>query len=106
MRGICRIDEEGQAILDNIRFSRNLRNKHFRWVDPLAQALYGDKLLSVNRNNRELVTLDKVTGRMERSAYLGEAPNGPHTVVVVGDFAIISYPGRGGLIFHNLMADS
>lgn len=106
MRGICRIDEDGQMILDSIRFSPNVRNTHFRWVDPLAQALYRDKLLFVNRNNRELVTLDKFTGKIERSVYLGEAPSGPHTVVVVGDVAIISCPARGGLIFHDLKTDN
>ena len=46
--------------------------------------------------------LDKITGCIERSAYLGEAPNGPHSVSVVDDIAIISYPEREGLIFHNL----
>ena len=102
LRGICRVDELGGEMLDNIRFSPNSRNKHFRWVDPLSQALYRDKLLSVNRNNREFVILDKLTGRIERSVYLGEAPNGPHSVAVFGDMAIISYPERGGLTFHNL----
>ena len=103
LRGICRIDELGGEILANLPFPPNSRNIHFRWADPLSQALYGDKLLSVNRNNRELVMLDKLTGRIERSAYLGEAPNGPHSVVVFGDMAIISYPERRGLIFHNLV---
>ena len=105
LRGICRIDELGREILDNFRFEPNRRNKHFRWVDPLSQALYGRKLLSVNRHNRELVILDKRTGRIERSVYLGDASNGPCSVVIVGDLAIVSYPERGGLIFHNLAAD-
>lgn len=60
----------------------------------------------MNRNNRELVTLDKFTGRIDHSVYLGEAPNGPHSVVVIGDTAIISYPERGGLIFHDLAANA
>ena len=102
MRGLCRVDERGQVILDNFRFSRHTRNKHFRWVDPLSQACWRNKLLSVNRNNRELVVLDKLSGRIERSVYLGEAPNGPHSVVVVDDRAIVSYPERGGLIVHDL----
>ena len=105
LRGICLVDELGQEILENFRFAPNARNKYFRWVDPLSQALYRDKLLSVNRNNRELVTLNKLTGRTEHSAYLGEAPNGPHSVVVVNDVAIISYPQREGLIFHDLVAN-
>ena len=102
LRGICRVDELGGGILDNLRLLPNSRNKHSGWADPLSQALYRDNLLSVNRNNRELVTLDKLDGRIERSVYLGEAPNGPHSVVVFGDTAIISYPERGGLIYHNL----
>ena len=102
LRGICRVDELGGDILDNFRFAPNSRNKHFRWADPLSQALYRDKLLSVNRNNRELVTLNKLTGRIERSVYLGEAANGPHSVVVFGDMAVISYPEQEGLIFHDL----
>ena len=102
LRGICRVDELGGEILGNLRFSPNSRNKDFRWVDPLSQALYRNKLLSVNRNNRELVMLDKLTGRIEHSVYLGEAPNGPHSVAVFDDMAIISYPERGGLTFYNL----
>ena len=105
-RGICRIDEQGREILANIRFAPNVSNKHFPWVDPLSQALYGDKLLSVNRNNRELVILDKRSGRIESTIFLGDAPNGPRAVVVVDDSAIISYPERRGLIFHNLCADN
>ena len=106
MRGICRIDEMGGEILANFRFPRHARNRHFRWVDPLSQELYRDKLLSVNRNNCELVTLDRLTGCIERSVYLGEAPNGPHSLAVFGDTAIISYPERGGLLFHDLVRDS
>ena len=105
LRGICRVDELGREIVDEFRFSPNARNKHFRWVDPLSQAIYCDKLLSVNRNNLELVTLDKDTGHVERSVYLGDAPNGPHSVEVFGDLAVISYPGRKGLIFHDLVSE-
>ena len=101
LRGICVVDELGREILDNFRFAPNSKNRYFRWVDSLSQALHRGQLLSVNRNNRELVTLDKRTGRVESSVYLGEASNGPHSVTVFGDVAIISYPGRGGLIFHD-----
>ena len=102
MRGICRIDELGREVLHEIRFQPNTKNPHFRWVDPLSQALYCDKLLSVNRNNRELVTLDRLSGNIEHSLYLGKAPNGPHSVVTLGHVAIVSYPERQGLIFHDL----
>jgi hypothetical protein len=101
-RGICRIDEYGNKILANFRFAPNANNRHFPWVDPLSQALHRDKLLSVNRNNCELVMLDKRSGRIESAAFLGDAPNGPQAVVVIDDVAIISYPARHGLIFYNL----
>ena len=101
LRGICRVDEYGRRILGNFRFAPNSRNRHFPWVDPLSQALYRDKLLTVNRNNCELVMVDRLTGRTERSTYLGEAPNGPHSVAVFGDLVIVSYPERGGLTFHD-----
>lgn len=106
MRGICRTDELARRILADFRFEPNGRNKHFRWVDPLSQALYRDRLLSVNRNNRELVILDKLTGRTEHAVYLGEAPNGPHSVAVFDDLAVVSYPERQGLVFLDLAADS
>ena len=102
MRGICRVHELGTRILGDFRFEPNARNPHFRWVDPLSQALYRDKLLSVNRSNRELVTLDRRNGRSERTVYLGEAPNGPHSVAVFDDLAVVSYPEREGLIFLDL----
>ena len=105
LRGICCVDPLEGRILDDFRFEPNARNRHFRWVDPLSQALYCDKLLSVNRNNRELVTLDKYSGSVKRSRYLGEAPNGPHSIVVLEDLAVVSYPERGGLIFQDLGAD-
>ena len=69
-RGICRIDELGGEILDEMSFAPNSRNVHFRWVDPLSQVLYRGNLLSVNRNNRELVLVDKLTARVEHSVYL------------------------------------
>ena len=102
MRGICRVHELGTRILGDFRFKPNARNPHFRWVDPLSQALYRDKLLSVNRNNRDLVLLDRRSGRSERTVYLGEAPNGPHSVVVFDDLVVVSYPEREGLIFLDL----
>jgi len=49
--------------------------------------------------------LDKRSGSIESVAFLGDAPNGPSSVVVVDDVAIISYPERHGLIFHSLGAD-
>ena len=105
-RGICRVDEYGTRILDEIRFEPNATNAHFRWVDPLSQTLYGGTLLTVNRNTRELVEIEKASGQITRRTYLGDAPNGPRAVVMHNDEAIISYPEREGLIFLNLAAPS
>ena len=102
MRGICRTDELARSILDVFCFEPNARNKHHRWVDPISQALYRDRLLSVNRNNREPVVPDKFTKCIEHAVYLGEAPNGPHSVTVFDDLAVVSYPEREGLIFLDL----
>ena len=104
MRGLCRTDELAQCILDVFSFEPNARNKRHRWVDPLSQVLYRDRLLSVNRNNRERVVLDKSAGCTEHAVYLGEAPNGPHSVTVFDDLAVVSYPEREGLIFLDLTA--
>jgi len=105
-RGICRINESGQEVLANFRFARGAHNKHFPWVDPLSRAVYRDKLISVNRNNCELVVLNMLSGQVENAVFLGDAPNGPRSVVVVDDVAIISYPARQGLIFHSLSQPS
>ena len=104
-RGICKVDEKGQNILANFQFATNARNKYFAWVDPLSQVLHRGKLLSINRNNFELATLDKHTGQMESAIFLGEAPNGPRAIVIIDDEAIISYPNLEGLIFLDLAAN-
>ena len=66
-RGICKVDEDGSAVLADFRFESNGRNKHFPWADPLSQALHRGKLLSTLRNNSELVTLDKQSGVIEET---------------------------------------
>jgi hypothetical protein len=101
-RGICRVDEEGRSVLADFRFTSNGKNTHFPWVDPLSQALYRGKLLSTLRNNSELVTLDKRTGAIEQTLSVSDSPNGPHALVVWNDFAVMSYPSEGALIFHDL----
>lgn len=101
-RGICRVDEFGREIMSNIRFPPNEHNKHFPWADPLSQVLYRETLLSINRNNFELVALNRRTNRIERTEFLGLAPNGPHSIAVMGDEAFVSYPSRQGLIICGL----
>jgi hypothetical protein len=104
-RGICRVEEGGKTVLADFRFTPNDNNTHFKWVDPLSQALYRDKLLSTLRNNGELVTLDKRTGGIESTLTVCESANGPHAVVVWKDVAIMSYPSQRALIFHDLASD-
>lgn len=101
-RGIYRIDTRTYEIIDNIAFKPNPLNEHFEWVDPLSQAIHGDHLLSVNRNNYELAILDLSSGSPIRSIPLGVATDGPRSVVVVRDEAIVSYPGLNGLVFIDL----
>lgn len=101
-RGIYKINEQGTEVLASRSFQPSQYNSRYSWVDPLAQALFEDKLLSVNRNNLELAIMDKYSLVMEETHYLGQAPNGPNGIVVYGKQAIINYPHRGGLLFHDL----
>ncbi|HEY4760580.1 MAG TPA: restriction endonuclease [Thermoguttaceae bacterium] len=101
-RGIYKINEQGSEILATRSFEPNQHNIHFQWVDPISQAFFGSKLLSINRNNLELVIMDRYSLLVEETHYLGSAPNGPRSVVVYGNQAIINYPHRGGLLFHEL----
>ena len=101
-KGIYKIDDETLEITINIEFEPNKYNKHFTWVDPLSLALYKDFVISLNRNNRELVFIDKQSGEISKSIYLGEAPNGPRDIVIYENEAIVSYPEKHGLIFINL----
>jgi hypothetical protein len=97
--GLVSVDETGSRVLGTRRFEPNSHNPDFDWVDPIAQAIHGDHLLTINRNNRELVILNRRSLSSERSVYLGEAPNGPTHLEVFGNDAIVCYPGRGGLLF-------
>ncbi len=101
-KGIYKVSENGAEILGNLTFEPNTHNASFSWVDPLSQAIYGDKLLSVNRNNLELVIVDRKSLNPVERVYLGRGSNGPSQVVTYKDEAIIVYPARKGLIFHKL----
>lgn len=98
-RGICVIEPESGELIQEIRFASNDKNSLFAWADPLSQAVSAELLLSVNRNNHELVALDRASLQIKKSLFLGEAPNGPRAVLVCGDHAIVSYPSRNGLLF-------
>lgn len=101
-RGICVLNAESGKWIQDIRFEPNVWCKPFRWVDPLSLALNEDLLLSVNRNNRELVALDRSSLQVKKNLFLGDAPNGPRAVLVCGESAVVSYPNRNGLIFVSL----
>lgn len=102
LKGIYKIDAETNEIVGNISFVPNNHNKHFAWVDPLAQAFDGDLLLSVNRNNCELAILRRETDALLKAIFLGDAPNGPRDLVIMDNEAVISYPRRNSLIFVDL----
>lgn len=76
----------------------NKYNVHFKWVDPLAMGFYQDKILAIFRNNRELVMLDRETLEVQRRLFLGDSPNGPNDLAILGDKVVITYPERGGII--------
>ncbi|EFN4121936.1 restriction endonuclease, partial [Escherichia coli] len=90
-RGICVIEPESGELIQEIRFASNDENSVFAWADPLSQAVSGDLLLSVNRNNHELVALDRASLQFKKSILLGEVPNGPRAVLTWGDYAVVSY---------------
>lgn len=103
-RGICVLDAGTGRSVQDIRFEPNSWSKPFSWVDPLSQALTVSSLLTVNRNNRELVVLNRTSLQLKKSVFLGDAPNGPRAVLVWRDHAVVSYPCRNGLIFIPLEA--
>uniref|UniRef100_UPI002AB23A7D hypothetical protein n=1 Tax=Burkholderia sp. BCC1988 TaxID=2817443 RepID=UPI002AB23A7D len=104
MRGICALEADSGELIQDIRFVPSRWNNSFQWADPLSQAITGNSLLSVNRNNRELVALDRSSLQAKNSLFLGDAPNGPRAVLVWREHAVVSYPGRNGLIFVPLEA--
>lgn len=104
LRGICVLEANSGIPIQDIRFAPSSWNKSFPWADPLSQALSGDLLLSVNRNNRELVAMDRKSLQVAKSLFVGDAPNGPRAVLVSGKHAVISYPALNGLIFVPLDA--
>lgn len=99
-RGICVLDPVTGAWRRDVRFERTSNNTTpFPWVDPLRQAIAGSLLLSVNRHNRELVSLDRESLEPKASIYLGEGRNGPGDLIVWRDFAVVSNPALLGLHF-------
>lgn len=104
MRGICVLEPESGNPIQEIRFNRSPWNNYFHWPDPLSQALTDNFLLTVNRNNCELAVVDRNSLHHRKSIFLGQASNGPNTVLALRQHAVISYPDRNGLIFIPLEA--
>jgi hypothetical protein len=102
MRGICVIDATTYQWVRDIPMPRNAEHPSFPWPDSLSLALTDGLLLSVNRNNCELALLEMDNLERVDTVALGVAPNGPRAVAVWNRQAIVSYPGRDGLIFLNL----
>lgn len=100
-KGIYVIDGDTYEIVRNIPF-KNKHNKHFQEVDPLSQVVLDKVILSINRNNCEIVSIEKSTFKIIKAVFLGDAPNGPRDIVTFNNEAIISYPERNGLIFLSL----
>ena len=99
-RGICVLDADSGAWRRDVRFERTPNNTTpYHWVDPIRQAIAGSLLLSVNRNNRQLVSLDRGSLEPKASVYLGEGRNGPGDLVVWEDWAVVSNPAKRGLHF-------
>lgn len=98
-RGICVIDGRTGRTLQDIQFKPNEWNRASQWVDPLSQWVCSDLLLTVNRNNRELVAIERASLAPVGSVFLGDAPNGPRAVVTWNGQAVVSYPERNALIF-------
>ncbi len=65
-RGICVIEPESGELIQEIRFASNDNNNFFAWADPLSQTVSGNLLLSVNRNNHELVALDRASLQIKK----------------------------------------
>jgi hypothetical protein len=102
--GIYLLDGDPLRILRCSATQPNARNPYFQWVDPLAIQFFGEDLVAIHRNNRDLVLLDRETLAVKRTSYLGEAPNGPRDLVVLGSQAVVTYPDKGGLLFLDLAA--
>jgi DNA-binding beta-propeller fold protein YncE len=103
-KGIYFISDDTNRIIGNIAFEPNSMNKHFGWVDPLSQAIYGGFLLSVNRNNYELAVIDRSSKQLLASIPLGGSGNGPNHILVVDNEAVICHSEYDGLLFVDLIA--
>jgi len=102
-QGILVVDLDMYQVLRGIRFDRGPAHPGVvDWVDPIAQAVYGDLLLSLNRNNFEVAVISRREEDSLVTIPLGG--NGPSTIACVGDRALIGHNEQSGLLIVDLLA--
>lgn len=103
-QGILVVNADSCKVLRGIRFSNSSAHQRvFKWVDPLAQAIYGDLLLSINRHNYELSVLTRRDEKVIGSIELGGTQDGPNTLQIIGDRAIICHAEFSELLVVDLL---
>ena len=100
VNGVFAIGTRNYGIEANIPFAS--RHPTFRWADPLGVAVYGDKLVVVNRHNYELVILQPRPVNILARVPLGGEGNGPSKLVVLGHQAAVVHNERKALLFVDL----
>jgi DNA-binding beta-propeller fold protein YncE len=71
--GIQVVDTVTLRLGTSIAFPKGPRNRHFAWVDPLCVSVYRGWLLAVNRNNNELVVVDRGSAQtVARLSFAGD----------------------------------
>ncbi len=83
--GVRVIDPAKWAILGDIRFEPNQRNKHFAYTDPLALAFYRGWLFVANRENEEIVAIDPATRKPAARLHFAEEGHLFQRLLIEGD---------------------
>lgn len=104
-RGVMVVEPDPLKIVNSFSYGPNEHNQHFDWVDPLAMKFHHGRILAIFRNNRELVAMDPRSLEVNERTFLGDAPNGPQDLTILGNQVVITYPERHGLIILDWGAD-
>lgn len=103
-QGILVIDLDSYEVLRGIRVPRAVAHQHiFDWADPLALAIYGDLLFSLNRRNYEFAVFRRLDDDFVGAVPLGGSANGPSVLTVLGDRALIGHDEYPGLLSIDLL---
>lgn len=97
-RGVVVVEPDPLRIVNSFSPGTNEHNQHFDWVDPLAMKFHHGRILAIFRNNRELVAMDPGSLEVQDRIFLGDAPNGPRDLTILGNQVVITYPEKAGLI--------